>query len=189
MIGATLAWTAAGAVAWTFLEYAIHRGLGHHRPHGNPFGAEHLQHHATTSYFAPAWKKAAVATPVVLALGAGLSLPLGPAPAAAFALGLAAMYVAYEVTHRRAHTHPPRGPYGRWLRRHHFHHHFHAPATNHGVTSPVWDVVFRTYARPGQVRVPEKHAMAWLLDEQDEVRPAYARDYALARRRVTAGAP
>lgn len=185
------AWLAlAGAAAWTLLEYLIHRFLGHRWP-GNPFGVEHVRHHATTHYFAPSLKKAAVAAPVILALGAALAWPLGAAGAAACAGGLGAMYVLYEVVHRRAHTHGPRGAYGRWLRRHHFHHHFHAPHLNHGVTTPVWDVVFRTLARPGVIRVPEKHALAWLTGEDGEVRPELAADYAIIRRRApaAAGAP
>lgn len=179
------AWVAAGALTWTLLEYWIHRELGHRRT-GNPFGVEHVRHHATTRYFAPSWKKACVAAPVVGALGAALAWPVGPLPGAAFALGLGAMYALYERVHRRAHTHAPRGRYGRWLRRHHFHHHFHAPATNHGVTSPVWDVVFRTLARPGVVRVPEKHAMDWLVGPDGAVRPEHAGDYAVLRRRAPA---
>lgn len=178
-------WAAGGALTWTLLEYWIHRELGHRRT-GNPFGVEHVRHHATTSYFAPSLKKAAVATPVIGLLGLLLAWPLGAGPGLAFAAGLGAAYVAYEVVHRRAHTHPPRGRYGRWLRRHHFHHHFHAPATNHGVTSPVWDVVFRTRARPGVVRVPEKHAMTWLVDAQGVVRPEHAGDYVVIKRRVAA---
>lgn len=177
-----LAWAAAGVGLWTFLEYTIHRFLGH-RWTQNVFGREHTRHHATTHYFAPSWKKAAAAAPVIAAVAALAALALGPVPGLSLAAGLTAMYVLYEVVHRRAHTHGPRGPYGRWLRRHHFHHHFHAPALNHGVTTPLWDLVFRTYARPGQIRVPEKHAMTWLVDAQGEVRPAFAADYALVRRR------
>ena len=39
-------------------------------------------------------------------------------------LGFVAMYLLYEVLHRRAHTHPPRGFYSRMMRKHHFFHHF-----------------------------------------------------------------
>lgn len=179
---------AAGAAAWTLLEYALHRLLGH-RWTANPFGAEHVRHHATTRYFAPAGKKAAAALPVIVAVGALAAWPLGAAGGAAFGAGLGAMYLAYEVTHRRAHTHPPRGPYGRWLRRHHFHHHFHAPDTNHGVTSPLWDALFRTRATPGPIRVPEKHAMDWLVGPDGEVRPEHRADYVVVRRRSHAAAP
>lgn len=90
------------------------------------------------------------------------------------------MYVAYEVVHRRAHTHAPRGPYSRWVRRNHFTHHFLTPRTNHGVTSPLWDRVFGTHEPLGVVRVPARHAMPWLLDPATgEVRAELAADYRL----------
>ncbi|CAG1005626.1 hypothetical protein MYXO_03399 [Myxococcaceae bacterium] len=176
---------ACGALAWTLLEYFLHRELGH-RHTRNPFGAEHTLHHATTHYFAPSWKKAVAAVPVIGGFGILLSWPLGAPAAAAFATGLGAMYVAYEWVHRRAHTHAPKNAYGRWLRRHHFHHHFHAPSTNHGVTSPCFDVVFGTLDRPGVISVPEKHAMRWLLDDHGEIRAEHARDYRIVRRRRAA---
>jgi sterol desaturase/sphingolipid hydroxylase (fatty acid hydroxylase superfamily) len=83
-----------------------------------------------------------------------------------FAVGFVGMYVAYEVVHRRLHTHRGVGAVGRYLRRHHFHHHFGNPRLNHGVTSPIWDVVFGTFQAPGVITVPEKLAMDWLVDPQ-----------------------
>ncbi|MEL6180069.1 MAG: sterol desaturase family protein, partial [Myxococcota bacterium] len=104
-------------------------------------------------------------------------------PGIAFTLGFLLSYVGYEVLHRRVHTHPPVGPYGRWARKHHFYHHFSRPNLNHGVTSPIWDVVFGTLETPEMVRVPAKKAMSWLLDpETGDVAEAYAADYVLVRR-------
>ena len=75
-----------------------------------------------------------------------------------------------------------RGAYGRWARRHHLHHHFASPKKNHGVTSPLWDWVFRTYAAPRpQLKIPPKQVMAWLLDEEGAVKPPYQDDYVLIR--------
>lgn len=175
---------AIGAASWTLLEFLLHNFLGHHGRGRNPFGKEHKRHHATTSYFAPTGKKALFASPVVLAAWAIFALTIGPVFGTAFAVGLVGMYIAYEVVHRRAHTHPPRGFYGRWLRRHHFHHHFLSPKTNHGVTTPIWDYVFGTRREVvGPVRVPVKHAMAWLVDPvTGRVRDEYAADYVLAGR-------
>jgi hypothetical protein len=174
----------AGVASWSLAEYLIHRGLGHVFVRSrNPFTTEHRKHHATTSYFSPSRKKtiAAVGTMVVVA---PLAMALvGVAGGGAYGIGSVAMYVTYEVVHRRAHTHGPRGRYGRWLRRHHFTHHFLAPHKNHGVTSPLWDVVFGTYQRATVVRVPARHAMPWLLDRvTGAVRLEYAADYVLHER-------
>lgn len=178
-----LPWLLGGVATWSLLEYLIHRFLGHAKKGRNPFRVEHVQHHATTHYFAPTLKKAMVAAPVIAVAWTGLAFLLGAVEGSAYALGLSTMYVAYEVAHRRAHTHPPTGPYSRWLRRNHFHHHFKNPRANHGVTSPIWDRVFGTHEEPVQIRVPEKHSMTWLVDPATgEVRDEFAADYVILRR-------
>jgi sterol desaturase/sphingolipid hydroxylase (fatty acid hydroxylase superfamily) len=171
----------AGVLGWSLAEYLLHRFYGHHARGRNEFSREHLRHHARRLYFATASKKAAAAVPVLGALGAGATWAAGTA-GLAFGASFAAAYVGYEALHRRLHTHGPRGPYGRWARRHHFHHHFGNPWANHGVTSPLWDVVFRTWDRPAQVRVPPHFAMDWLLTEAGDVRPDLAPDYVVGRR-------
>ena len=94
-----------------------------------------------------------------------------------FKLSLALSYACYEWVHRHHHTHAPKSWYGAWLRKHHFIHHFHDARMNHGVTSPFWDVVFGTYRSQDRVKVPRKFAMDWLLDEQGNVKAAFADDY------------
>ncbi len=173
----------SGGLAWTLLEYLIHRFMGHHRRlRRTPFGIEHVRHHAEGDYFAPTWKKA-LAAAAFLALVAPIAILLaGVGPGLGFALGLIGCYVGYEVQHRRNHTHAGIGGYGRWARRHHFHHHFVDPKTNHGVSSPMWDLVFGTYRRPTTITVPPRLAMAWLVDPATaDVRAAYASIYRLGK--------
>jgi hypothetical protein len=83
------------------------------------------------------------------------------------------------VLHRRCHTHPPRGAYGRWRRRNHFAHHFADPRRAHGVTTPLWDRVFGTALRVDRIRVPRALAMCWLVDAEGRVRAPFAADYEL----------
>ena len=162
----TMLSAAAGTATWSLLEYLIHNGLGHKfAKNRNLFAREHVRHHATTSYFAANWKKVATAT-VAGALIAPIACAVaGKRRGLSFTAGFLGAYGAYEGLHRRVHTHGPRGPYSRWARKHHFYHHFHNPSANHGVTSPIWDHVFGTYEEPGRIRVPEKHAMPWLVDD------------------------
>jgi hypothetical protein len=82
----------------------------------------------------------------------------------------------------------PKSAYGRWARRHHFSHHFVDARYNHGVTTPIWDMVFGTYRRPVPIKVPAKLTMSWLLDEGGQLRPEYSGDYFLAGRRRNSGA-
>ena len=161
-----------------------HNFLGHKYAHNrNFFAQEHVRHHATTSYFAPGYKKALAAVAVTTAVAPVACAVAGPRKGLAYTLGFVGTYLGYELLHRRAHTHPPTGAYSRWVRKHHFHHHFHSPNMNHGVTSPIWDHVFGTHEEPSIVRVPEKHAMDWLVDpETGDVRAEFSDDYAIARK-------
>ena len=172
---------AAGVLTWTLLEYLIHRWMGHDRRfRKSPFGVEHVRHHIEGNYFAPTWKKLLVAAVVTTILIGPAILVAGTAAGIAYVAGLISFYGMYEWLHRREHTHAGVGPYGRWCRRHHFHHHFVDGRRNHGVTTPIWDFVFGTYERPTLIRVPAKLCMQGLLDPATgTIRAEHARTYQL----------
>ena len=103
-------------------------------------------------------------------------------PGLAYLAGLMSFYGVYEVLHRREHTHAGVNAYGRWARRHHFAHHYSDARFNHGVTTPLWDVVFRTWRPVQTVRVPQKFVMPWLKDPQTgAVRADYADFFVLSK--------
>lgn len=172
----------AGAASWTALEYGLHRFAMHEMRGRGLASREHLHHHADVRYFAPASKKAlSAAATTAVALPASWAL-VGRRRALAYTGGLIGMYYAYEVLHRRVHTHPPRNSYGRWMRRNHLHHHL-APMGNHGVTVDVWDRLFRTRRVPDVVVVPRRMAPDWMLDDTGEVHSEFAADYRVRGRR------
>lgn len=175
---------ALGAVSWTVAEYGLHRFAMHEARGRGLASREHLRHHADVTYFSPSSKKLASATATT-----AIVLPLATAAAGrrwatAFTAGMISTYFAYEVAHRRTHTHPPKNRYGTWARRNHLHHHFGAPMRNFGVTSPVWDKAFGTYDLPEVVTVPQRMAPVWLCDEAGRVRPEYADHFAVKPGRV-----
>jgi len=173
----------AGAATWSFGEYILHRFLGHACKGRNRFSREHLAHHSDPTYFTPTREKAIVGLfAFVVIFGLGL-LAMSTAQAGAFAGGFLAMYIFYEVLHRRIHTHAPMGPYGRMVRKHHLSHHFTDARLRHGVTSRVWDRVFKTHAHIPIVRVPRKLATKWMLDAGGELRACYSGSYALVGRK------
>ncbi len=176
----------AGIGSWSLAEYLLHRFLGHDkRTWPNPFATEHIRHHSQGDYFAPSYKKAlAAVAALALVLPAAMAIA-GSGLGALYASSFVAMYLTYEWLHRRAHTQAGLGAYGRFLRRHHFHHHFGNPKSNHGVTSPLWDWLFGTLEPANRVRVPHKLAMAWLLDPTTgEVRSQFLDHYELVRKRT-----
>lgn len=190
MIAGVIAAALLGVLTWTFLEYVIHRWMGHDRRfHKTPFGREHVRHHIEGNYFAPTWKKLIIAAVLTAILIVPATLLVGAAPGIAYVAGLMIFYGVYEVNHRREHTHAGVGPYGRWARRHHFHHHFVDGKSNHGVTTPLWDVVFGTYQKVGTIKVPQQLCMTWLRDPlTDDVRPEFADTFVLRKRPAGAAA-
>lgn len=174
-----------GALTWSFFEYVIHRWAGHGpRAQRNLFGKEHVRHHAEGNYFAPSWKKGAAAGVALALLAAPAIRIAGPVAGGAWLGGFVGFYLTYEWLHRRAHTHAPKTAYGAWLRKHHFRHHYTDVKRNHGVTSPLWDVVWGTLRPESEgdepIRVPRKLVMPWLLDPgTGELLERWRRDYVL----------
>ncbi|MDX2011143.1 MAG: sterol desaturase family protein [Myxococcaceae bacterium] len=183
-----------GVLGWSLTEYGLHRFAGHgplRKRKGlwflKPtalfvlFQEEHLAHHRDPLSFAPTWKKALATVTLVPVIGSLAALVVGAGAGLAFGAGYAATYLAYEVLHRRIHTHPPANAYFAWMRRHHLHHHVRA-ATNHGVTSPLWDVAFATREVAEPVSLHVNLAPKWLTDESGAVRPEFAGDYRVVGR-------
>ena len=141
----------AGAGLWTLGEYVLHRFAMHDLRGRGILSSEHLEHHVTARWgFDPlivlAWLG-------VILVGSGVWGPAGwllggPVVGCSLAAGWILGYAYYEYQHAQSHLRGPSGAYTRWLRRHHFHHHFGHPMANHGVTTPVWDLVFGTFESP-----------------------------------------
>lgn len=187
LTGASIA-ASGGAMLWFLAEYLLHR-FAMHQLHGRGImSREHLEHHVGASWSFSHTHLLSWAG--VVLVGAGVWAPLGwwlvgPAVGLGLAVGWAGGYAFYEWQHAMAHLAPPRSRYGRWLRRHHFHHHFGHPMSNHGVSMPLWDHVFGTHERPERVRVPRRLVLPWMVDDAGELRPEFAGDYELVGRTRT----
>lgn len=170
-----------GAVAWSAAEYGLHRFAMHEQRGRNLASREHLLHHADPNWSSSKRLQGWIGIGLIGGLGIAPAVGAiaGPVGAAAAAGGWLTGYAGYEQVHAGAHRRPGRSAYSRWVRRHHFHHHFGHPMRNHGVTSPVWDWVFGTLDRPAQVRVPRRLSMPWLLDDAGCVHPELTGDYAV----------
>ncbi|MEZ5373867.1 MAG: sterol desaturase family protein [Microthrixaceae bacterium] len=174
---------ALGALGWTLAEYLLHRFAMHALKGRGIMSREHLEHHVTSSWtfgytHLLSWAGMLLvgfAGWMPLAHAAGASWPVAASVAVGWALG----YFLYEFLHARSHLAPPATTYGRWLRRHHVHHHFGHPNANHGVTVQWWDRLFGTLERPETVRVPRRLALPWLVDDSGELLPEFADDYRL----------
>jgi cyclopropane-fatty-acyl-phospholipid synthase len=140
--GHFIAFCAIGLLTWTMIEYLLHRLAFHGF-------APHYEHHAVPTdpayIVAPLWLSASASA--VLFTAFSIACRSWTAGASIMA-GVIAGYLAYELIHLRIHSTAAGGVLLRALRRHHFYHHFASDQVCYGVTSPLWDWVFRS--------VPEK---------------------------------
>jgi hypothetical protein len=145
---------AAGAAAWTLVEYAVHRYVLHGRfPAGRGivgdllhkyFDHLHWEHHARP------WDGNHVNGTIrdtlpFAALFAGLSFlaPLYTLPV--MVAGVLQAYIAEEWVHHSVHFYNLRNRYFQYIKRHHLYHH--SPKggnVGYGLTNGFWDIVFET---------------------------------------------
>ena len=167
------------AMAWSFTEYALHHWVFHRFKLSSIGNREHLRHHAKSGYFTGFGLKLKMAC-----LGGAITfsivwLCIESIIAMYFTSSFGMFYVIYERIHYLNHMAPPTSRYGRWARKHHFGHHFEDARFNHGVTSPLWDLVFNTHRRYEAVKVPKKFVLEWMIDEHMQIRDEYRADYQL----------
>ncbi len=136
-----------GALIWTLLEYIIHRYAFHHEPRTRLGKQLHFIVHGVHHDYPNDAKRLvmppAVSIPLAVAFYALFFGTLGrfaPAVSAGFGFG----YVCYDTIHYAIHHFPMKRGIWRWLKQYHLRHHFHDDHAGYGVSSPLWDYVFRT---------------------------------------------
>jgi cyclopropane-fatty-acyl-phospholipid synthase len=134
-----------GLLAWTLIEYCVHRFVLHGL---RPWRAWHAQHHLhpASLVYAPTMLVSALFAALVFApllwLG-GLWLACG------LTLGVLCGYLFYSLTHLAIHRRTTRN---RWLRKrqrwHAEHHRGAGRAGRYGVTTDFWDRLFALASKP-----------------------------------------
>lgn len=137
-------WGLIGLMAWTLIEYWVHRTLFHHAP---MLRRMHGAHHDEPNAFIGA---APGLLPLILLGFACLFLPLlGAAACAGLSAGFQTGYLFYSCVHYATHhVIGDRGAYLKSAKRRHMLHHFAAADANFGVTTGFWDHVFATARDP-----------------------------------------
>ena len=148
-----------GLFLWTLSEYLLHRFLFHMPVKGEKaqriiflfHGVHHAQPQMKTRLVMPP----AVAIPLAaifyglfyLIFAVILQSPQWVPPVfSAFILG----YLIYDITHYATHHFPMRSGYLKYIKRYHMQHHYKTPNARYGVSSPVWDMVFKTMPAEGK---------------------------------------
>jgi len=137
--------TCLGIVMWSLLEYVLHRFILHGVA---PFSRWHAEHHQRPM----AW----IFLPTAFSLGLIFLLVFLPNfwrqsfwPSAALTLGVLTGYAAYTLLHHATHHSKSQNQWFRARQRNHAIHHAMskkpgARVGNFGVTSNLWDRIFRT---------------------------------------------
>src|SRR6201989_2263816 len=145
--GGVVAWAVGGYVFWTLTEYWLHRIVFHFEPEKG-IGARlhwiiHGVHHDHPNDKMRLVMPPSVSIPLAALFFLGFWLILGNAAFPAFG-GFMLGYLGYDYTHYYLHHVVPKTRLGKKLREQHMRHHFQDHRYGYGVSSPTWDVVFRT---------------------------------------------
>jgi 4-hydroxysphinganine ceramide fatty acyl 2-hydroxylase len=136
-----------GVLTWTLLEYAIHRYVFHYEPttrvgkllHFIMHGVHHDYPNDASRLVMPP----IISVPLAVVFYVVFIVTLGrfaPAALAGFGFG----YVCYDTIHYATHHFAMKRGVWRWLKQYHLRHHYQDDHAGYGVSSPLWDYVFRT---------------------------------------------
>jgi sterol desaturase/sphingolipid hydroxylase (fatty acid hydroxylase superfamily) len=150
--GLQLALLSLGGIGiWTLTEYWLHRLVFHWEP-DNAFGRRmhfiiHGIHHDHPNDKLRLVMPPAVSIPLAALFFIAFTLLFGTPEAYPLFAGFLAGYLAYDYMHYYVHHFVPKSELGKRLREQHMRHHFQDHRFGYGVSSPLWDVIFRTLPR------------------------------------------
>ena len=138
----------AGLFAWTLAEYVLHRWI-FHWTRDTAFGRRvHFLLHGVHHDFPNDKDRLVMPLPTSIPLAvifyALFYFTMGRAVGEPFFAGFVVGYLFYDGTHYFVHHFRPKSSWGRFLRRHHMTHHHADHDGGFGVSTPLWDLVFRT---------------------------------------------
>jgi dihydroceramide fatty acyl 2-hydroxylase len=147
--GLTAALLVLGGVAiWTPTEYWLHRLVFHWQPKFRGGDRLHFMihgvHHDHPNDALRLVMPPAASIPLAVLFLGLFVLIFGTPHAYPLFSGFILGYLMYDYTHYHVHHHTPRTQIGRRLREQHMRHHFQDHHFGFGVSSPIWDAVFRT---------------------------------------------
>ncbi|PKR79809.1 fatty acid hydroxylase [Brumimicrobium salinarum] len=153
-ISAILGWFFTGFFSWTLAEYLMHRFLYHKiKDASYDTGLQYLFHGIHHRY---PHDDDRIVLPVVpslflAALFLGLFYLIFQGEALVFGAGFLIGYLIYITIHWMVHKYPPpKNSVFSWWWDHHNIHHYQQPDKAFGVSTPIWDIVFRTMPKKGR---------------------------------------
>ena len=136
-----------GVLLWTLIEYLIHRYVFHYEPKTR-WGKQlhyviHGVHHDYPNDARRLVMPPVVSIPLAFLFYGLFLLFFGSLTPPVFA-GLVFGYVCYDMLHYATHHLAMKRGTWLWLKQYHLRHHFKDDEVGYGISSPLWDYVFRT---------------------------------------------
>jgi sterol desaturase/sphingolipid hydroxylase (fatty acid hydroxylase superfamily) len=136
-----------GILLWTLFEYLIHRYIFHYEPktrvgkrlHYIVHGVHHDYPNDARRLVMPP----SISVPLAFLFYGVFLLIFGRLTPSVFA-GLVFGYVCYDMLHYATHHFAMKRGLWLWLKQYHLRHHYRDDHAGYGISSPLWDYVFRT---------------------------------------------
>jgi len=146
-IGSVSALFLLGILLWTLVEYLIHRYLFHYEPKTR-LGKRlhyiiHGVHHDYPNDARRLVMPPSISVPLAFLFYGVFLLIFGRLTPSVFG-GLVFGYICYDMLHYATHHFPMKSGVWLWLKQYHLRHHYKDDHVGYGISSPLWDYVFRT---------------------------------------------
>ena len=137
-----------GIFAWTLAEYLLHRFIFHYNAKSE-FGKKihfmfHGVHHDYPSDSRRLVMPPSVSVPLAIVFFFFFRLVLGEYMMLPFFSGFILGYLFYDISHYAIHHFNMHSKFWLSIKKHHMLHHYQDEFKGYGVSSPFWDVIFRT---------------------------------------------
>ena len=147
-LGAFILYFFIGLAVWTATEYFLHRYIFHYHP-TSEFGQRiHFIFHGVHHDYPSDAKRLVLPPSLSIPLSTGFyflfNAILPPNYIWGFFPGFILGYLFYDISHYAIHHFNFKGNIWKKIKQHHMLHHYQDPAKGYGVSSPLWDKIFRS---------------------------------------------
>lgn len=137
-----------GLFVWTFVEYIMHRFVFHYVPKNKTGLRLHFIFHGVHHDYPSDAKRLVLPPSVSIPLASAFyflfNAILPPNYVFGFFPGFILGYLFYDISHYAIHHFNFKGNIWKKIKQHHMLHHYQDPDKGYGVSSPLWDKVFRS---------------------------------------------
>ncbi|MCD8739529.1 sterol desaturase family protein [Mucilaginibacter roseus] len=138
----------AGLFVWTFIEYVMHRFVFHFVPKAKWALRLHFIFHGVHHDYPSDAKRLVMPPSASIPLATGFYFLFKLAFPALYVNGLFSGfilgYLCYDISHYAIHHFNFKGSFWKKIKQHHMLHHYQDPSKGYGVSSPLWDKIFRS---------------------------------------------